>query len=561
LLWGDMKHFEEPVRVGSLRDMQGTAVADLSGQEVEELQKLRKELPYFARKALKIRTKSGEVLPFGFNRSQDFLHHKVEQQSQATGKVRKIVVKGRQLGSTTYIQGRFYHRLWKCRRALQAFILTHEAPASQNVFAMAKRFYDLHPEGLARPPEHTSNIKELRFADNDCGYQVATAGTEEIGRSATIQLFHGSEVAFWPHAESHATGLFNTVGNAPGTEIILESTANGIGNYFHKAAMAAIRGNSEFEATFIPWFWGEDYVQSCPDSFEPSEKWVAYGELNDLTWEQLYWAFIKNRELANTISAALDEPCWRFMQEYPSNFEEAFQTSGNSFIPAAQVMMARKASVIGSGPVILGIDPSRIGDKVGLIDRCGRRMGERICERWTPPGNSITLANMIAAVINRIKPDMVNMDVGGGGDGAAIYDLLMDWGYAINPVNFGSSPLTTSPTGDDGYFNRRAEMHDWMRQWFNDDQPKQIPDDDGLQSDLTSIIGLGSGEAGATRYNTNNELILEEKEHIKKRLGHSPDLGDAAALTFAVPYQSNLQSAATRGPARNNSRRNRRTGY
>jgi hypothetical protein len=40
---------------------------------------------------------------------------------------------------------------------------------------------------------------------------------------------------------------------------------------------------------------------------------------------------------------------------------------------------------------------------------------------------------------------------------------------------------------------------------------------------------------GATRYRSNNELILEDKDKIKARLGFSPDLGDAAALTFAEP--------------------------
>lgn len=530
--------------------------SSITEREIAVLGKLRDELPYFANNALKIRTKSGSIVPFRLNRPQEFLHHRLELQRQKTGRVRAIIVKGRQLGSTTYIQGRFYHRLWKSKRALRAYILTHEDDATQNVFNMAKRFYDLHPSDLAKPPEKRANAKELLFADNDCGYAVATAGTKEKGRSATFQLFHGSEVAFWPNADSHVTASFQAVGDAPGTELILESTANGVGNLFYKYAQAAIRGQSEYEAIFIPWHWGEDYQRECPSTFEPSQEWYEYGKAHELTWEQLYWAFIKNRELANTISASVDEPCWKFLQEYPATFDEAFQSSGNSFIPAVQVMMARKAKgIIGTGPVILGVDPARSGDKVGIIDRCGRRMGERICLAMDPGGSTTYVAAQVQAIINRIRPDMVNIDV--GSNGAGVYDILCDNGYGdiVNPVNFGSNPVTKGPTGDDIYFNRRAEMYDLMREWFNGDTRVQIPDRDDLQADITAAQW---GE-GATRYNTSQELIIEEKDAIKKRIGASPDLGDAAALTFAVPYYAGMTSAQT--SSRRPANRNRRTGY
>jgi hypothetical protein len=74
-------------------------------------------------------------------------------------------------------------------------------------------------------------------------------------------------------------------------------------------------------------------------------------------------------------------------------------------------------------------------------------------------------------------------------------------------------------------------MWDSLRAWFDDVAGVQIPDDDSLQADLTAPVW----GTGATRYRSNNELILEEKEKIRERLGFSPDLGDAAALTFAEP--------------------------
>src|SRR5437868_6551462 len=103
-----------------------------------------------------------------------------------------------------------------------------------------------------------SNSDGLTFANTDSGYVLGTAGTRGVGRSSTIQLFHGSEVAFWPHAETHAAGVLQAVPDADGTEVILESTANGPGNFFHQTWREAERGDNDFVAIFVPWFWQDE---------------------------------------------------------------------------------------------------------------------------------------------------------------------------------------------------------------------------------------------------------------------------------------------------------------
>ena len=89
-------------------------------------------------------------------------------------------------------------------------------------------------------------------------------------RSSTIQLFHGSEVAFWPFAETHAAGVLQAVPNQPGTEIILESTANGVGNFFHKKWREAETGRSEYLAIFVPWHWQDEYRLPAGKAFKLS---------------------------------------------------------------------------------------------------------------------------------------------------------------------------------------------------------------------------------------------------------------------------------------------------
>ncbi len=112
---------------------------------------------------------------------------------------------------------RFYHRA-TAARGLRVFILTHEEQATQNLFEMVERFHD-HCRRRCSPRPASANAKELYFDALDSGYKVGTAGTKGVGRSATIQLFHGSEVAFWPHAETHAAGVLQAVPDEPGTEM------------------------------------------------------------------------------------------------------------------------------------------------------------------------------------------------------------------------------------------------------------------------------------------------------------------------------------------------------
>lgn len=501
---------------------------DLTPKARENLVRLKTDFAFFAKHCLRIRTKTGDIVPFRLNKAQRYLHDKLEEQRRKTGKVRAIVLKGRQLGASTYIEGRYYWRLWGSK-GLKAFILTHEQDATDNMFAMAKRFHENCPDEL-RHATQAANAKELAFAGRDCSYAVATAGSKGVGRSSTLQLFHGSEVAFWPNAETHIDGAFQAIADVDGTERILESTANGIGNVFQRRYAQAARGDSDEMAVFVPWFWGEDYQREVPDDWEPSKDWDEYARVHKLTWEQLYWAYCKNRDMASAISEPDDKPCWKFKQEYPATAEEAFQTAGNSFIRSEKVAAARKNSVVGIGPLIIGVDPARSMDKTGVIDRRGRRMGELICERWDENDTMITVGKIVT-LIKKFRPAAVNIDI--GGLGAPMYDRLVELGYGhvVNPVNFGSSPLGIGPTGDELYANRRSEMWDLKRAWYDSPGGVQVPDDDVFHADETSAI-WGSGE---TRHSSNNELVLSPKDKIRERMSFSPDLGDAAALTFAVP--------------------------
>lgn len=499
-------------------------MASLSDREKAVRVTLATEFNAYAAACLRIRTKSGAIQNFRMNRSQAFLHQRLEDQRRRTGKVRALVLKARQVGISTYIGGRCYWRV-SHKFGYRAFILTHLDEASENLFGMAKRFHDNCPD-MVKPETGKSNAKELFFSGLDSGYKVGTAGSSEVGRSQTIQLFHGSEVAFWPNAQSHTAGIRQAVADQPGTEVIFESTANGIGNVFHAEWKAAERGDSDYEAIFIPWFWHEEYSKTAPDDWSPGDAWVAYQGHFELSRDQLFWAWSKNREMCVSAGGSPDEPCWLFRQEYPATADEAFQTSGaDAFISSASVIAARKnGSVEGYGPIILGVDPARGGgDKTGIVDRQGRRIGGNVCRR-IDYSDLMAIAGEVQSIARKIGAKKVIVDT--TGLGAGLYDRLREtMGDLVEGVNFGAKAYNHK-----AYANRRAEMWDQMRQWFEDPAGVQVPDSDDFQGDVCSIIR----GAGATRFNSSGQLLLEPKDHVKERLSYSPDLGDAAALTFAV---------------------------
>ncbi len=290
-------------------------------QKVRNLTKLRDDFEYYAGVNLKIRAKSAEIIPFILNEAQRHIHAQLEGQLEKVGKIRALILKGRQQGASTYIEGRYY---WKVnfRKGVRVFILTHEQEATNNLFEMVQRYHD---KGVMSPSASAVNAKELHFDKLDSGYKVGTAGTKGVGRSSTIQYFHGSEAAFWPHAETHLAGVLQAIPNEPGTEVILESTANGVGGVFYELWKEAEAGESQYIAIFVPWFWQPEYSIAVPAHFKATEEEKGLVKLYGLKRGQLAWRRDKIRELK---SKEL------FKQEYPCTSEEAFIHSGRSAFDA-----------------------------------------------------------------------------------------------------------------------------------------------------------------------------------------------------------------------------------
>jgi hypothetical protein len=489
--------------------------------EGESALRLKNDLEYFSQTALKLRPKAGPLEPFIFNPAQRRLHELIEAQKAKTGRVRVIILKARQLGVSTYVAARLYHRTINSP-GLRTIILGHERRASSNLFQIVKRFHDNLAEDL-RPSVGTSNAEELIFVRIDSGYIVAVASGVGTGRSATAQLLHASEAAFWDDLPVQMASLMQTVPDLPVTEIIIESTANGF-NDFHALWRKAESGESEFLPIFLPWSMDAEYRRATDAEFVMDEAERHLADLHDLDVGQVAWRRMKINQLGGPE---------RFPQEYPLTSSEAFISANfDSFIPADLVLKARREKVESYGPLIIGVDPAAMGaDRTSIAWRRGRAI-TKIESRRGLETKEVT--GLIAKIIREDEPDKVNIDVGGLGVG--VYDRLIEMGHSrnvVNAVNFGGKPVEIAPLDETGKpaggaANRRAEMWQNLKRILEEGR-FSLPDSDSLQADLVSV---------GYKYTSDGKLLLESKQDMRKRGVPSPDEADAVALCFSEPEGS-----------------------
>lgn len=238
-----------------------------------------------------------------------------------------IILKGRQQGFTSYITA---HQLAESitQRNWAGFTLADNAENTETVFTdKAKYPYDNLADNL-KPQEKYNTRRELHFEKLNSRWRVATAGSKDIGRSKTLNAFHGSEAAFWSDLDLILGGLGEAL--TSDSIQILESTANGPGE-FKNLWDGAVAGNSNWEPKFYEWWRTPEYrlgfetpeieaefkakildkdlvAQREKDCFDE----IRWLQARKLDWQQLYWYYNKWKD--NRL----------VKQEYPNTPEQAF---------------------------------------------------------------------------------------------------------------------------------------------------------------------------------------------------------------------------------------------
>ena len=274
--------------------------------------------------------KEKNTIPFFLNEVQhsfiDLLNERIEKHKQGRLlHLRFLVLKGRQQGFTSVITA-YQLANTLIKKNFTGFTLADTADNVRAIFQdKAKFIYNQLPEVL-KPTEKYNSKTEMFFENLNSSWRINVA-TEQVGRSRTINFFHGSEAAFW-------NCLISTTQSSLGEALtkdsiqILESTANGFNEF------KDLWDSGEWINCFYEWWKTLEYK----DNFESEE--IKEKFLNDIEvkaewiWQRLKW-------LKHSINLENEQLYWYYnkyknylnkdliKQEYPCTPEEAFLNSGN----------------------------------------------------------------------------------------------------------------------------------------------------------------------------------------------------------------------------------------
>lgn len=291
--------------------------------------------------------KTKSTVPFFLNDVQhdfiDLLNEKIEQHRQ--GKLLQLkflVLKGRQQGFTSVITA-YQLANTLIKKNFTGFTLADTADNVRAIFQdKAKYIYNQLPE-ILKPTEKYNSKTEMFFENLNSSWRINVA-TDQVGRSRTINFFHGSEAAFWNCLISATQSSLGEALTKDSIQI-LESTANGFNEF------KDLWDSGEWINCFYEWWKTKEYQ----DNFESQDikstflynidhkaqtEWI-WERLNWLKYkihlkdEQLYWYYNKYNNYLNKDL---------IKQEYPCTAEEAFLNSGNCVFNS-ELLMQRKTEL------------------------------------------------------------------------------------------------------------------------------------------------------------------------------------------------------------------------
>lgn len=302
-------------------------------RQLLKIRRISSDFRRYCANNLKIKLESGEIIPFKLNPIQEIILENVLDDLANKRPVRYIILKARKEGVSTLVEALIYW--WTAtHQNTRSKIVAHDKDTAMELYEMFRRFYD-NANPLFKPSVKYNTRSDLTF-DNEQGtglksmIDVSSAKETGTGRGMTITCLHGSEVASWSDGSELMAGLMQAVPKIPNTMIFLESTANGIGDFFHKTWQAAKAGNSVFKPLFFSWSDRPDYSAPIPRNFKLTEEEKEIKKKFDLNDNQIAWRRETMKEFAN-------DPR-KFYQEYPLTDIEAFLSSGSSRFDIASLV-------------------------------------------------------------------------------------------------------------------------------------------------------------------------------------------------------------------------------
>jgi len=308
--------------------------------EAEKIVAEREPLFLVEKEFLKIKTKAGDIRTLKLNQAQRIVLGRIKARLREGRPVRLWLLKARQMGCSTLIEAIVY-AFTSQGEGINSAVISHDLGSSNYLFEMQKLYHEKLDEHLKPKIKH-SNEKKLEFEGTHSQILIDTADkADKAGRSFTLRMVHLSEVSRYPNLKQLLTGLNQAVPFLPGTMIIGETTAKGIGNQFYDEWMECSDAGkvSDWETLFIPWFSMDEYKLPLTNGFYPIDaiKFVNATEREKfligekklkakygLTDEQINW---RRWCIVNNCNRSILE----FNQEYPDSPATAFISTGDLF--------------------------------------------------------------------------------------------------------------------------------------------------------------------------------------------------------------------------------------
>ena len=283
--------------------------------------------------------KNQKTMPFFLNEVQhefiDTLNKAIEDyEAGIITDISLLVLKGRQQGFTTLVTA-YQLSCSILNRNFQGFTLADKSDNSEAIFQNKAKFpYSQLPEAL-QPTEKYNNRKQLLFEKINSSWAVDTA-TKDVGRSRTVNFFHGSECAFWKDGIAPIQGALGEAFTKNCIKIY-ESTANGYNDY-QKMWDSGVHINCFYEwwktREYRIGFHNEEAMQDFLHNVRTKKGWIWdrlrwLKDAKRLDAEQLFWYW-------NKYDKYLDKDLIK--QEYPCTPKEAFLLSGKNVFDTAVIL-------------------------------------------------------------------------------------------------------------------------------------------------------------------------------------------------------------------------------
>ena len=229
------------------------------------------------------------------------------------GSNRVIVLKARQLGGSTLCRAWHFWSAYTSEDPRTYAVISHTRQSAEDLHRMEKTFYQNLPSPLRRPLQKAS-AKTQKFKDTGANVRVFTAGGKGGTRSFSMSSAHLSEFAFYDDQKEVIATVSASVGDG---QIVIESTPNVYGDYFHELVIEAEKGDSDWKLLFFPWFIHEPYSVNPPANMKLTREEEKLQKKFRLDKGQLAWRRRQIRTLGSD----------KFMREYPATVDECFQSA------------------------------------------------------------------------------------------------------------------------------------------------------------------------------------------------------------------------------------------